>query len=81
MMGDPLEPNFNVAPTLDVYVVYEDGSARSAGQRKLDQFHWGLVPGFAKDGQIGNRMIHARAEKPATHNPFKPSFALPLIPH
>lgn len=57
MMGDPLEPNFNVAPTLDVYVVYEDGS-----ERNLDQFHWGLVPGFAKDIKIGNRMINARAE-------------------
>ena len=75
MMGDPLEPNFNVAPTLDVYVVYEDGSARSAGQRKLDQFHWGLVPGFAKDVKIGNRMINARAETLATNNSFKHSFA------
>ncbi len=70
MMGDPLEPNFNVAPTLDVYVVYEDGS-----ERKLDQFHWGLVPGFAKDIKIGNRMINARAETLATNNSFKHSFA------
>ena len=70
MMGDPLEPNFNVAPTLDVYVVYEDGS-----ERKLDQFHWGLVPGFAKDVKIGNRMINARAETLATNNSFKHSFA------
>ncbi len=70
MMGDPLEPNFNVAPTLDVYVVYEDGS-----ERNLDQFHWGLVPGFAKDIKIGNRMINARAETLATNNSFKHSFA------
>ncbi|MFN8051132.1 MAG: SOS response-associated peptidase [Acidimicrobiales bacterium] len=69
-IGDPLEENYNVAPTEDVYVVYEDGS-----QRRIDAFRWGLVPGFAKDLSIGNRMINARAETVATNNAFKRSFA------
>jgi putative SOS response-associated peptidase YedK len=65
-----LEPNYNVAPTNDVYVVYADG-----GIRRLDPFHWGLIPGWAKDPGIGNRMINARAETLATKNAFRSSFA------
>ncbi len=61
-----LEPNFNVAPTADVFVVFEDG-----GVRRLDAFHWGLVPRWAKDPSIGNRMINARAEGLAEKNAFK----------
>ena len=49
--------NYNVAPTQGVYTVYEDG-----GVRRLDTFHWGLVPFWAKDPKLGNRMINARAE-------------------
>ena len=37
--------------------------------------HWGLVPSWAKDSNIGNRMINARSEtaheKPAFRTPFK----------
>jgi len=62
--------NFNVAPTQGVYTVYEDG-----GARRLDSFHWGLVPFWAKDPKIGNRMINARAETIAEKNSFKRPFA------
>lgn len=65
-----LGPRWNVAPTDDVYVVYDDGSAR-----RVDAFHWGLVPGWAKDVGIGNRLINARAETVDTNNSFKSSFA------
>ena len=65
-----LEPNYNVAPTNDVYVVYEDG-----GARRLDPFHWGFVPSWAKDLSVGNRMINARAETVATKGAFKSSLA------
>lgn len=63
------EPNFNVAPTTDVYVVYEDGSTR-----RLESFHWGLIPSWAKDEKIGNRMINARAEGVASSRVFKRPF-------
>jgi len=69
-IGDELGPNYNVAPTSDVYVVYTNGD-----QRRLDPFHWGLVPSFAKDLRIGNKMINARAETVATNGAFKGSFA------
>ena len=34
-----LDPSYNVAPSNDVYVVVESG-----GIRRLDTFHWGLIP-------------------------------------
>jgi putative SOS response-associated peptidase YedK len=67
---DGASPNYNVAPTSDIYVVYDDG-----GLRRLDPFHWGLVPSWAKEIKIGNRMINARAETIATKGAFKSSFA------
>jgi putative SOS response-associated peptidase YedK len=65
-----LEPSYNVAPTSDVYVVVETG-----GIRRLDTFHWGLIPFWAKDMKIGNRMINARAETIAEKNAYKKAFA------
>jgi putative SOS response-associated peptidase YedK len=64
-----LDPNWNVAPTNDVYVVYTDG-----GLRRLDPLQWGFVPSWAKDLSVGNRMINARAETVASKNAFKSSF-------
>ena len=65
-----LEASWNVAPTDDVYAVLADGSTRH-----LDAFHWGLVPGWAKDPKVGSRLINARAETLATNNAFKSAFA------
>jgi putative SOS response-associated peptidase YedK len=64
-----LEPNYNVAPTTDVYAVLETGDVR-----RLEPLHWGLVPIWAKDLKIGNRMINARAETIAEKNAFKRAF-------
>jgi putative SOS response-associated peptidase YedK len=63
-----LPESYNVAPTNDVYAVYETG-----GVRRVDSFHWGFVPHWAKDPSVGSRMINARAETIATKNAFKPS--------
>jgi putative SOS response-associated peptidase YedK len=52
-----LDPSFNVAPTNDVYVVVETGDVR-----RLEAFHWGLIPFWAKDRKTGQKMINARAE-------------------
>jgi putative SOS response-associated peptidase YedK len=61
-----LEPSYNVAPSNDVYVVVESG-----GVRRLDTFHWGLIPFWAKDPSAGNKMINARAETVAEKNAYK----------
>ncbi len=66
------EPNFNVAPTTGVMVVVE---TRTEPERHLDVFRWGLVPRWANDVSIGNRMINARAETIATKNAFKGALA------
>ena len=64
-----LEPSFNVAPSQDVYVVVKTG-----GLRRLDTFHWGLVPFWAKDSSTGNKMINARAESIEAKNAYKHAF-------
>jgi putative SOS response-associated peptidase YedK len=62
--------NFNVAPSQEVLAI-----VKHAGENWLVKFHWGLVPFWAKDISIGNRMINARsetiAEKPSFRNAFK----------
>ena len=61
-------PRYNVAPTQDVLVVTQNGA------RHLSAYHWGLIPSWAKDAGIGNKMINARAETLAE----KPSFRTAL---
>ncbi|MGB3737072.1 MAG: SOS response-associated peptidase [Ilumatobacter sp.] len=71
---ETLGENFNVAPTHDVYAVVAPKTSPDAAPR-LEAFHWGLVPGWAKDRKIASRMINARsetlAEKPAFKGLFK----------
>lgn len=64
-----LEPSYNVAPTNEVYTVIEHD-----GIRTLDISRWGLIPFWAKDTKIGNKMINARAETIATKNAFRKPF-------
>ena len=66
-----VEPRYNIAPTQYVAAV-RDGADE---QRELVMLRWGLVPFWAKDPSIGNRMINARAEtvaeKPSYRNAYK----------
>ncbi len=68
--GEPLSPNYNVAPTNDVYAVV----AASDGARRVQTYRWGLVPSWAKDVRIGSKMINARAETLAEKPSFKGLF-------
>lgn len=68
--GEGLAPSFNVAPGRRVpAVVVEEG------RRVLKALKWGLVPFWARDPAIGNRLINARAEtlreKPAFRQAFR----------
>ena len=67
----PIEARYNIAPTQFVPVIRLDPH----GQRELAMLHWGLVPSWAKDKAIGNRMINARAETLAEKPSFKKAFA------
>ena len=75
-----LAPDYNVAPTKEVYAVVERPPSKEEGEqgvpaeRQLRALTWGLIPSWAKDPKIGNRMINARmetvAEKPAYRRAF-----------
>jgi putative SOS response-associated peptidase YedK len=65
-----IAPSYNIAPTQEIAAVAAD----SEGERKLRRLHWGLVPRWSKDPEIGNRMINARAETVAQKNSFKSAF-------
>jgi putative SOS response-associated peptidase YedK len=54
-----LGPRYNIAPTQEVPIVR---LSREGDRRELIQVRWGLVPYWADDTKIGNRMINARAE-------------------
>ena len=63
-----LPADYNVAPTKDVYVVRHkkerdaEGALTGGGHRELRAVRWGLVPSWAKDVSVGNRMLNARIE-------------------
>lgn len=62
-------PRFNIAPTQPVLAIPNDD------QNTADFFVWGLIPMWAKDPGIGNRLINARGEtleeKPAFRSSLK----------
>jgi putative SOS response-associated peptidase YedK len=59
------EPRFNVAPTQNVLIVKDGG---------LSLAKWGLVPAWANDAKIGNRLINARADTVADKPSFRSAF-------
>ena len=78
---ESLEPDYNVAPTKQVYAVLTRGS-RGHGDsppqevaRELRVVRWGLVPSWAKDISIGSRLINARAETVDSKPAFRQAFA------
>jgi putative SOS response-associated peptidase YedK len=60
-----ISPRYNIAPTQKVIVVSDEG------KRTIKQMRWGLIPSWAKDPAIGNRMINARAETLAEKPAFR----------
>ena len=80
-VDEPLQPDYNVAPTKPVYAVMtrmpraEEPPARPpAPVRELRVVRWGLVPSWAKALSVGDRMINARADRLLTSNAFKRAF-------
>jgi putative SOS response-associated peptidase YedK len=66
---------FNVAPTQEVAAIRADADdGGSEGGRRFVTLRWGLVPHWAKDPSIGNRMINARSESVAEKPAFRTSF-------
>lgn len=63
-LDDPprIEPRYNIAPSQPIASIYLPNADAS---RQLAFFQWGLVPFWAKDPSIGQRMINARSESAA----------------
>jgi putative SOS response-associated peptidase YedK len=75
--AEALAPDWNVAPTKEVYAVLErpvKDAEDPRPVRQLRKLKWGLVPSFAKNPEGAARMINARAEtvheKPSFRKPF-----------
>jgi len=66
-----IPPRFNVAPTQETAVVRVIAPREP---RRLDLLRWGLIPYWADDPAIGNRMINARSESVADKPAFRHSF-------
>ena len=66
----PLSPRFNIAPTQEVLTVVNEGNGNEPRMMK-----WGLIPFWAKDAKIGNRMINARAETVVENRVFRQPFS------
>lgn len=66
-----VKPRYNIAPTQDIVAICLDED----GSRKLKFLRWGLVPSWAKDPSIGNRMINARAETVAEKPSFRAAYS------
>ena len=64
------QPRYNVAPTQGIVSVVQN----QPGSYRAQLMRWGLIPFWAEDVAIGNRMINARVETLAE----KPSFRAPL---
>ena len=62
-------PRYNIASSQDVPVI-----VRNEKRNELRPMRWGLVPAWAQDRSIGQRMINARAETLLD----KPSFKISL---
>ena len=65
-----LTPSYNISPTQEIASI----AANSEGERKLRELHWGLIPHWSTDPEIGARMINARAETLPEKNAFKSAF-------
>ncbi len=71
-------PRFNIAPTQPILAIPNDATPALAGgarENTADFFLWGLIPSWAKDPSIANKLINARGEtlgeKPSFRGGFK----------
>lgn len=60
-------PRYNIAPTHMVPII----ANQPRNERVAESMRWGLIPSWAKDPAIGNRMINARCETAAEKPAFK----------
>lgn len=62
-------PRYNISPSQSVLTIIDH-----EGEHRAGLLRWGLIPSWAKDSTIGNRMINARAETVAEKPMFREAF-------
>lgn len=67
--GNLTAPRYNIAPTELIAAIAEIENARG-----FSSFKWGLIPHWAKDDLIGNKLINARAETLREKPSFREAF-------
>ena len=70
-----LVPRYNIAPSQPVSAIVQRES------RTLELFKWGLVPSWAQDPAVGNRMINARSESAVEKPAFRDAFRRHRVPY
>lgn len=76
-VDEDLAPDYNVAPTKEVFAVVERPPREDKDETPIRQLRvakWGLVPSWAKDPSIGSRLINARVETVTEKPAFKKAF-------
>lgn len=79
IMRGTWEPHWNAAPTstatlIAPHVEVESADGAVVHERLLTYARWGLVPHWAKDETLGNRLFNARAETVETLPSFRDAF-------
>ena len=72
-----LFPRYNIAPTQSVLIVRLNPETQTTAAQLNHEAvlaRWGLIPFWAKDQSIGNRMINARSETAAEKPAFRQAF-------
>ncbi|GAB4244988.1 MAG: SOS response-associated peptidase [Stanieria sp.] len=67
----PLEPQYNITPTQQVATILRSDPK---SEREFRWLRWGLIPYWAKDRNIGNKLINARAETVTQKPSFRSAF-------
>ncbi len=63
-------PSWNIGPQRRLFAVSDTPEGRV-----LDRYRWGLVPSWAKEASIGNKLFNARGETVAEKPSFRAAFA------
>ena len=66
-----LAPRYNIAPTQNILALRV---AKDAAQPTWTRLRWGLIPSWAEDKSIGNRLLNARADGIESKPSFRAAF-------
>jgi putative SOS response-associated peptidase YedK len=70
----PWKARYNIAPSQPVAAVRWAAAAKATSGRELAWLRWGLIPSWANDPTIGNRLINARADTVTARPAFRGAF-------